>query len=311
MAPPILGHDALTASAVLNDLSFYLKNTGPSPEPQDRSRKKSGLKLFKVGGKKSLAARVGSVEGSPQRQRPRPPRPACAREMTTSGGAKHLRIVIPSEDLVQDQTITIPVPGCGSDRRSKHVSITWTEEMLNPLASPALENVISKFNSPNGSTALPKAAPKSPKRSPIARKPVPVRDHPLLTREEQTRARKLRDLKKSKKLDKDGVSEDTMSGAQQETSPRSRTAWHASIIESWKEENEEEELAFKMDILQKRVISLQRQNSELAEALARIVGFETEDGDLDAGSVLKAYRQIKTGSGDSGYGQRRGRVFTA
>lgn len=310
MAPPILGHEALTATAVLNDLSYYLKNTGPSPEPQDQLRKKAGLNLFKVGGKKSLAARVGSVEGSPQRQRPRPPRPACAREMTTSGGAKHLKIMIPSEDLVQDQTITLPEPVYGPDGTAKRVSVTWTEEMLNPLASTALENAISSFNSPLASSSLPVTGSKSPKNSPITRKPVPVREHPLLmTREEQTRARKLRDLRKSRKL-KSRAGEDAIAGAQQETPALSRATTDVSAVDSVGEENEEAGLAFKVDILQKRVISLQRQNSELAETLARIVGFETEDGDLDAESVLKAYRQIKTGSGDSGYGQRSERVVT-
>jgi hypothetical protein len=140
---------------------------------------------------------------------------------------------------------------------------------------------------------------------------VPVRDHPLLTREEQTRARKLRDLRKSRKLEKKLVGEDATTGAQQETPASSRTDTGVSVVESADEENEEAGLTFKIDILQKRVISLQRQNSELAETLARIMGYETEDGDLDAESVLTAYKQIKTGSGDSGYGQRRGRVVTA
>ncbi|KAJ8108709.1 hypothetical protein OPT61_g7984 [Boeremia exigua] len=75
MAPPILGHDALTASSDLglNDLSFYLRNTGPStdiPTP-GRQHARGGPKIFKVK-RKSLAARVGSVEGSPQRARQKP-----------------------------------------------------------------------------------------------------------------------------------------------------------------------------------------------------------------------------------------------
>ncbi|KAL7773660.1 hypothetical protein CFE70_003626 [Pyrenophora teres f. teres 0-1] len=76
LAPPILSHDALTASADmgLNDLSYYLKHTGPSTEPQPivLERKKM-KKLFKVKQRKSLAARVGSVESSPREHADRHP----------------------------------------------------------------------------------------------------------------------------------------------------------------------------------------------------------------------------------------------
>jgi hypothetical protein len=46
--------------------------------------------------------------------------------------------------------------------------------------------------------------------------------------------------------------------------------------------------------MQERVMMLQRQNTELAEALAKIVGLEFKDGDLRPEDVLKAFKRIKT-----------------
>lgn len=310
IAPPILSHEALTATADLNDLSFYLKNTGPLPKPQVRQRRKPGLKMFKVGSdrKKTLAARVGSVESSSKAQKPRKFVPACAREKTTLGGVKHLEIMIPSDDLIQDQTITLPIAQSGSYRCSQHVSVTWTEEMLNPLASATLENAISDFNTQDLPPSTPTSPARSRKRSPTMKKPVPVEEHPLLTREEQTRARKLRDLQKIKRRAEE-MNDDTV--AKTPTTPvPSLGSRKGSLVRSVKDHcassGERGNPTCTIGLLQRRVISLQRQNTELADALAEIVGFEAEDGDLDATAVLKAYQERK----DSGYGQRSGIVFT-
>ena len=345
MAPPILGHVALCATADLNDLSYYLKNTGPTPEPQphrrQRIQKKAGFKMFKASSsrKSSLAARVGSVESSPRSkvgtERQRTVTPACAKEMTTSSGTKHLEIMVPSDDFLTDQIITLPVSmqGEGQNRLSKCVSITWTEEMLNPLASPTLERVISKLNEPETKfrTAKSQRGPKIPKHSPIVRKPVPVRDegHPLAdvdrtsSRQEQTRARKLRDLNKARsRHSAESKDEDRILGAPHTIakSPIFTTEHGTHKTETANERDEDELLgdleddidaACRTDLLKDRVISLQRQNTELAEALARIVGFESEDGDLDPREVLSAYKRIKMGGGiDGSDEQRRGRVFT-
>lgn len=355
MAPPILGHEALTATGQLNDLSFYLKNTGP---PSDTSsnrprkaknttttiRKSSGLKIFKVRGKgkerKSLAARVGSVEGSPKRHRTstggagaggaRSLTPSCAKEMVTSGGARHLRIVIPDSDPLHDKTVPANWKALAS-RRSKHASFTWTEEMLNPLASSAVENAIQGMGQVEELDGRPVTPPlRSPRREVVKRKPVPVKEHehPLSTREEQTRARKLRDLKRVKsQFSECGGSPglrlgDAGAGAENEV-PMTPIRAEMPMVSAFSpcsvtgeredEESEDEGAESKVGLLQQRVIELQRLNTELAEALARIVGYEAEDGDLEAGAVLRAYRQIRTGSGDSGFGylQRNGRVFTS
>lgn len=331
MAPPILGHEALTATADLNDLSYYLKHTGPIPEPQDRPRRlrKSSFKVFKVGrnGKGSLAARVGSVEGSPNSQKKRQERriPACAAPMTTSSGTKHLRIVIPSDDFLQEQMVKLPVEfeleesdakvaGC-----SGRVSIIWTEEMLNPLASPELENVISGFDHGDdeevygpGLTLSHSTPARSPKRERISSECVPVEEHPLQTRQDVTRARKLRDLKRAKTM-KGRVEEGQKESANTTPSLADIDSGLTPEYAEGKEEEDSDTTFSEAAMLKKRVVSLQRQNTALAEALAKIVGFQTEDGDLDSDAVLRAYRQIKTGSGDSGYGyvQRGGRVFTA
>ena len=56
---------------------------------------------------------------------------------------------------------------------------------------------------------------------------------------------------------------------------------------------EDESIINKMARMQERVVILQRQNMELTEALAKIVGLELGDGDLRPENVLKALRQVE------------------
>jgi hypothetical protein len=56
---------------------------------------------------------------------------------------------------------------------------------------------------------------------------------------------------------------------------------------------EEKEFASDMARLQERIRLLQRQNDELTETLAKIMGLKRENGELDSETVLKAWRQIK------------------
>jgi hypothetical protein len=360
LAPPILGHDALTASSdlALNALSYYLKHTGPPLKPQlmTPQEKKQGMKLFKAKQRKTLAARVGSVEGSPQRARSRPVVPSCTREMTTSGGAKHLKIIVPTtEPLSGTQAIGLPISKVRM-RRSRHISITFTDEMLNPLASPEVERMISTFDIPERSVSAPiPTSPRSPKRSPRTPKFERVQDHPLAadeeqeqascderlctpcaeearmareeqsraspedqsrpscdeqtlascsdeprascdestlaSRNEQTRARKLRDLQRIKRKP---VPERTPSEQHQDTAARALlTPAHTPEPVILAGSEDEESPAIKMDRLQDRVVSLQRENLQLAEALAKIVGLELEDGDVKSDEILRAFRELR------------------
>jgi hypothetical protein len=293
MAPPILGHAALTATADLNDLSFYLKNTGPS-DGGNPKKKPTLKKIFKVPRKKSLAARVGSVEGRPSKSYQPPPPPACAREMRTASGAKHLRIMVPTDTLSYDHTITLPVSL--SNRRSRHISITWTDEMLNPLASAGLEHAISDFNAMGEESPRSPTTPRTPKRSPMTLTPVPVENHPLKSREEKTKARKLRDLEKTKRntantIISTSTVNDTTGGALS-TPDKSPVQMRGSPMANVDERQEERPL-LKIVRLQNRVILLQRQNTELAGALARMMGLEIEDGELEADVVLKTYNRLR------------------
>ena len=292
LAPPILGHDAITASSNLglNDLSFWLKNTGPASvtQPATQEQKKRGMKLFKVKQRKSLAARVGSVEGSPQRARNRPVVPSCAKEMTTSKGARHLKIIIPTESPAGYEPLTLPII---KQRHSRHISISFTEEMLNPLASPAVEHIISTLEPLDHSTssaAAPKS-PRSPKRSPKAPKPVPVNDHPLAapspSRDELTRARKLRDLQRIKR--KPVPKQDTSAGA------LPTPAHTPEPCEREREHAERDDAEDKVARMQDQVESMQRQIAQLAEALAETVGLDVEGGEVKGEEVLQAWKRMR------------------
>lgn len=396
LAPPILSHDALTASADLglNDLSFWLKHTGPPADPPPSiHQRRQKMKLFKVKQRKTLAARVGSVEGSPERVRRRAPIPTCAREMTTSGGARHLRIIIPTES--PRNTLAFAGPLSGSSRRSRHVSITFTEEMLNPLASPNVERIISDFEPPSRSFTEPVLrSPRCARRLAKLPKAVPVVHHPLATpepsvngddhvkesedqaksvdaclgssqdrptspeqrpetpvlhsgtperhpetprdkisslddqitaghedsvradqeaqastsredrararREEQTKARKLRDLQRIKRkplptyCNQKEQHTDTVAGALPTPAPTPEPLQESVPVDSAHEVGTgEESAASKMARMQEQFVLLQRQNAELREALAKIVGLDLGDGDLNSEEVLKALRQVK------------------
>ncbi|KAF2281608.1 uncharacterized protein EI97DRAFT_438929 [Westerdykella ornata] len=370
MAPPILGHEALTATAVLNDLSYYLKNTGPPSENASAGRSRAaekrrggagGFRIFKVRGvgsgggsgtakkgkksnESSLAKRVGSVEGSPHRDREKERKeavvrktPACAREMITSGGAKHLRIVIPYSPEEQDAVGVkgrVELEGCAVVGEAKKGDGMWTDEMLNPLGSEAVERAIEGKSSwqrvEEQGNESQRTATRSPKRSPIEAKPIPVHEHPLLTREEQTRARKLRDLERVKKqlllahAGMNGNAKLKGVGLERQAKPPSVArppSGEDNVIKSCNEAPAPEGLdaaSAKIRTLQQKVNVLQRQNKQLAEALAWIVGFEVEDEEVDVEGLLKVYRQMRKGSGGDAFGyggaggmeQRRGRVFT-
>jgi hypothetical protein len=121
---------------------------------------------------------------------------------------------------------------------------------------------------------------------------VPVKDHPLASRDEQTRARKLRDLQriKRKPVPARTPSEQHLEDATAGALP---TPAHTPEPAHEDEGIEEESPSDKMGRLQDKVVSLQRQNTQLAEALAKIVGLKLTDGDLKSEDVLKAFRQQK------------------
>lgn len=314
-APPILNHDALTAKfhrdcndpnyyqLDLSNLHDYLRNTGPSldPQPVSRQRKKTGIRLFKVKQRKSLATRVGSVEGSPQMIRKQIPIPACAREMTTTGGARHLKIVIPTEATLGNQSLVPPLSQSKRERDSRHISIMgdFTEEIINPLASPDVENIISEFGTPGSSASEPVAkSSRNPRRPPQSPEHVPVVDHPLASREEQTRARKLRDLQQIKRKtlpsgEQEKKYPDVVAGAPL-TPAQTPEPVHDSSVDSVHEEENADDHNCDIVRIQQKVISLQRQNTELTEALAKIVGLELEEGgDINSEDVLKAFNKIR------------------
>ncbi|KAJ4356065.1 uncharacterized protein N0V89_004092 [Didymosphaeria variabile] len=180
LAPRILGHEEL-ASSRLNDFNYFLRMTGPSPTHEAKAAPKKGKKGLK--GMKVRSRKEGKYStsdrhsGNEQSQVPA----CCLEETTKAGGVKHLRIKIPGEEMDEQMATLTESP-------------TWTEEMLQPLASEDLELAINPVRSTS-------RASESRSCKPAATSPMAVLsdNHPLLvSRKEATRSRKLRDLQKAK-----------------------------------------------------------------------------------------------------------------
>ncbi|KAF1977735.1 hypothetical protein BU23DRAFT_657110 [Bimuria novae-zelandiae CBS 107.79] len=203
LAPRIPGHDEL-ANTRLNDFNYFLRMTGPSPPSAEVNgagkKKKRGLRVIKVRGRKERGMENGKARESEGVKR----LPACAQQKTTSFGTRHLEIRIPDKEPASGLTHPDPNEGGGgapegmekpgSGRRDFEAA--WTDEMMHPLASPTVERAI---NPSNTMPSAPRSPLRSPRPSPKSPKAVPVEDHPLLvSRKEQTRGRKLRDLQRVK-----------------------------------------------------------------------------------------------------------------
>lgn len=206
LAPRIPRHDELTNTS-LNDFNSFLRVTGPEPTSEAKTgskKKKKGLRVIQVRSRKDAKKSTG---------RPRTGSnasmllhlPSCAQPKMTSFGTKHVEIVPKMKMDVGAEVDQIGYGPTANDTTHKHGQTkVWTEEMLQPLGSSSIEHAIDPV-----STVPSTTVPRSPLRSakPAARSPrsVSVENHPLLpSRQEQTRSRKLRDLKKAKeKVDTD------------------------------------------------------------------------------------------------------------
>ncbi|EMD69096.1 hypothetical protein COCSADRAFT_186093 [Bipolaris sorokiniana ND90Pr] len=278
LAPPILSHEALTANANLglNDLSYYLKHTGPSPteskHPKLRQRKRS-MKFFRAKERKKQApAHRGP---SPQRLAEQTPiNPAWVREMKTSGGVRHLRIVIPMTENECDMTVE-PVPALPiqGQQHTRHVSSNgFEEDTLCPPENSAVHHILY------GSS---EAAMRS-------------FSEPHMTYQEQARPRKLRDSQHEKhRLAPDSYYSGNIKGKYRgsfaEVPAYTTDAFHDAIMHAYDDEGfEEEDSMRRTERLEERVMLLQRQNMRLMEALARIVGVVLEHDDLDCEMMMRA-----------------------
>ncbi|EMD96178.1 hypothetical protein COCHEDRAFT_1167136 [Bipolaris maydis C5] len=281
LAPPILSHEALTANANLglNDLSYYLKHTGPSPteskHPKLHQRKRS-IKFFRAKERKKQAPAHGG--GSPPQglAKQTPINPAWVREMKTSGGVRHLRIVIPPTENECDMTVE-PVPALPVQiqQHTRHVSSNgFEEDTLCPPENSAVHHVLY------GSS---EAAMRS-------------FSEPHMTYQEQTQARKRRDSQHDKrKLVPDNYYSGTIKGKYRDSFVDVRActtdAFHDAIMHAHHDDDEgfeEEDSVRRTERLEERVMLLQRQNMRLMEALAKIVGVVLEHDDLDCETMMRA-----------------------
>lgn len=186
LAPRIPGHEEL-ASSRLNDFNYFLRMTGPSPPYESKSspkKKKKGLKVIKSRNRKDGRNNFRSRHAGDETHQ----LPACAREMSTKAGSKHLRIVIPGEDVVDE----LP-----RQELCCNVGEPWTDGMMQSFTNNDFERTTHPTDATAGASKSPRI---SPKRTAV---PSPMNlateDNSLLvSRKEATRSRKLRDLKKSK-----------------------------------------------------------------------------------------------------------------
>lgn len=197
LAPRIPAHDEL-ANTRLNDFNYFLRMTGPSPTNEAKTppkKKRNGLRVIKVRNRKESPHTARKSSSSEQQACI----PACVERCETSKGAKHLQIKIPGPVLDVEPASTQPNDISALDANAQNrerLSVVWTEEMLHPLGSYDVERAINTVDAPS---PAPKSPLRSPKPAAVSPRAVPVEHHPLLvSRKDQTRSRKLRDLKKVK-----------------------------------------------------------------------------------------------------------------
>jgi hypothetical protein len=284
-APPILSHDALTANENLglNDLSYYLKHTGPSPTESQAPalhRQRKRIRLFKAKNRKKETP-AHAESSSPQNiSKQAPVLPACAREMKTSGGVRHLRIVVPSTDNEYDMQLeSVPALPVKDQQRQlqRHASSNgFDEETSCPARGLAVqrtlypspsEPALRSYSMPRTARQEQMRASKSQDGQRVQRRPPPHSYHGRMTKE---------------KFDNNGFG----GGGAVCTSE----TIHDTIMDGYcyDEGFEEEDPASRMERLKERVVLLQRQNMRLMASLARIVGMDQNQDELDCETVLRA-----------------------
>ena len=200
LAPRIPAHDEL-ANTRLNDFNSFLRTTGPSQTNEVKAgqkKKKKGLRVIQVRSRKDAKKGMGKPRTGSNPSVVQLPSavqlPACAQPKTTSFGTKHVEIVPKSEievDAADDQTACLSTTSDVDHHTHRH-SVAWTEETLQQLESSSMERVTNSVDGTRSPLRSPKPVVKSSQS-------IPVEHHPLLaSRQELTRSRKLRDLKKAK-----------------------------------------------------------------------------------------------------------------
>ncbi|PVH99243.1 hypothetical protein DM02DRAFT_615193 [Periconia macrospinosa] len=275
------GHELLIKDDQLNDLNYFLRNTGPPTLPVKPSKRKAfGFGMLGKKGHEDQAQDTQSPKaGVPPVPALPPMLPVCAREERTKNGTRYVKILIPEDHDSHGQTK--PSPIADENRQSKRYSANcvWTQEMLNPLGSSPVEDVIAGYASSSPSDSSPSGSPKTVVHTPRSPKPsrrlparVPVNSHPLAgTRQDRTRARKLRDLHKSRTT--------TM------------------LLDYGSEANHNEEYSTpqrRQQVLvdSKEWVRLQRLNKELARELATAAGLEENGEGFTPEYVLEVFQMV-------------------
>lgn len=272
-------HELLAKEGQLRDLNFFLRNTGPPAQPA-KSHKKKGFSFGTLGKKGSdhQPQDVGQLKtGVPPVPALPPMLSVCAREEKTRNGTKYVRIMVP-EDCDTRDPVTPPMVNESGQSKRYSINFLFTQEMFNPLGSSPVEDAIAGYTSSpeyhpshNGSQDTVVHTPRSPKPAPRSPPRVPVESHPLVTtRQEKTRARKLRDLQKIK------AATNKLGDEEKKVCDPIKTQRRQKVLVDSKE-----------------WVRVQRLNKELARELATIAGLEEGEGNLTPEYVLEVYQMVR------------------
>lgn len=213
-----------------------------------------------------------SDSSSPQGiQKQAPTIPACAREMKTTSGARHLGIMVPateSEHYMQAK----PVATWQRDAQQCVEDGVEAEKMLD-----SAPDSYRGYESP--------ARPFSPSHT--------VRHDQTVVHQPHDSQHEKHEAVPSERSYYGGMTEATDLDALVGGPVYAQDAVQDAVIrgdygDDYHEGFEEEDVAYTMERLKDRVVLLQRQNVRLMEELARIVGLDMEDDDLGCEDVLRA-----------------------
>jgi len=288
IAPPILNHEEMMVNGRLNDFNYFLRNDRPHSivdnERGSKSKVKKGLQTMKIRSKR-VSNKPTNTIGDPPSVSP-PSLPACAREMTTASGVKHLQIIIPTHECLPDHPLALPIHD--AEGRSRQVSVQLIDETSQSYDDLSAGDTFPSTYTADSSSAVDPELPSTLKPNQILGKAI-IQENQVrfALRKETTRMRKLRDLEKAKsKAMKMPVGLDAVEEASLGTGDTSQPT-------GVKVDNEAPCNQDRKESLEGEAAHLERVAEALAEALARVMGIDFRGSGLNPEELLRRYWSMR------------------